>query len=468
MKKFLSIITIALLVVVMACCLFACDDNKGGGTTPPDSQQAEEHVDYVSQLKLNLNSETAKVVDVKVKNYIDGDTTHFVVDNSVVEGGVLKARYLAIDTPESTGRIEPYGKKASKFTKEKISTAVSVVIEADGDSWKADSTGSRYMTWVWYKPSEGADYRNLNVEILQNGLAIASNTAQNRYGTTAMAALQQAKREKLNVHSGKPDPDMYNGAAIELSLKELRCNAADYVDKKVAFEGIVSRNNGNNSVYVQSIEADPDTGLYYGVSCYYGYNMTSAGLEVLNVGNHVRIIGTFSYYETGGTYQVSGMSCNEFDPDDKDNIRVLDNEKHTAVYSPIDATKFANQEEIEVELENNDVVTTKSVAYPELLLSTTVSLDGLKVVKVYTTTNTASSQKGAMTLTCQTSTGLEITVRTAVLKKDGEIVTESAYKGKTINVRGVVDYYSSDSDYARGANPYQIKVFDVNDITVVG
>jgi len=184
----------------MACCLFACDDNNGGGTTPPDDKPSVEHIDYVDQLKLDLNSETAKVINPPVRSYIDGDTTHFVVDNSVIEGGVLKARYLAIDTPESTGKIEPYGKKASKFTKEKISTAVSIVIEADGATWEADSTGSRYMTWVWYKPTEDADYRNLNVEILQNGLAIASNTAQNRYGQTAMAALQQAKREKLNVH----------------------------------------------------------------------------------------------------------------------------------------------------------------------------------------------------------------------------------------------------------------------------
>lgn len=470
MKKFLSIITIALLVVVMACCLFACDErDNDGGTTPPDVKPSVEHIDYVDQLKLDLNSETAKVINPSVRSYIDGDTTHFVVDNSVIEGGVLKSRYIAIDTPESTGKIEPYGKKASKFTKEKISTAVSIVIEADGATWKADSTGSRYMTWVWYKPTADADYRNLNVEILQNGLAIASNTAQNRYGQTAMAALQQAKREKLNVHSGKPDPDMYNGAAIELSLKELRCNASKYVDKKVAFEGIVSRNNGNNSVYVESIEPDPDTGLRYGVSCYYGFNMSSAGLEVLNVGNHVRIVGTFTYYETGGTYQVSGMTCSEFDPDNKDNIKVIDDQKYEAAYSPIDATMFANQTKIEVEFEENDKITKQSVAYPELLMSTTVSLDGLRVKSIYTTTNSASSQKGAMTLTCTTSTGLEITVRTAVLKDEkGEIVTASAYRNKKINIRGVVDYYSSDSDYSQGANPYQIKVFDVKDITVVG
>ncbi len=449
----------------MALCLFACDrnNNEGGSTTPQ-----HEHVDYVDQLKLDLNSTTAKVVNPSVKSYIDGDTTHFSVSDSVIEGGVLKARYIAIDTPESTGKIEPYGKKASKFTKEKLSTAVSIVIEADGDEWKADSTGSRYMTWVWYKPTADSDYRNLNVEILQNGLAIASNTGQNRYGTTAMNALNQAKIEKLNVHSGQADPDFYSGNIIELTLKELRCNPSDYIDKKVAFEGIVVRNNGNNSVYVESMDVDPDTGLHYGMPCYYGFNMSSAGDEVLSIGNHVRIVGTFQFYETGGTYQISGMECNEFLPDAPNNIKVLDNQKYSAPYSPIDAEKFANQTLIEVELENNDEITTKNVKYPELLMGTSVSLNGLTIVSIYTTTNQTSSQKGAMTFTCKTATGLEITVRTAVLKKDGVTVTASEYQGKTINIKGIVDYYSSDSDYTQGANPYQIKVFTVDDIVIVG
>lgn len=463
MKKVLSTLSIILIVAVMALCLFACDKKGDGG----DSTPTPIHVDYVDQLKLDLNSTTAKVVNAKVKNYIDGDTTHFVVDNSVVEGGVLKARYVAIDTPESTGKIEPYGKKASKFTKEKLSTAVSIVIEADGDVWAADSTGSRYMTWVWYKPSADADYRNLNIEILQNGLAIASNTGNNRYGTTALAALNQAKAEKLNVYSGKDDPDFYKGAIIELTIKELRCNPTEYIDKKISFEGIVARNNGNNSVYVESMDADPDTGLYYGMACYYGFNISSAGLQVLDIGNHVRIVGTFAYYETGGTYQVSGLTCSEFRPDDPNNIKVLDDVKYDAQFTPIDAEMFANQTKIEVEIEKDDAITQKEIAYPELLMATTVSLNNLKVVSVYTTTNTASSQKGAMTLTCKTEGGLEITVRTAVLRdENGDVITKSKYLNKTIDIKGVVDYYSSDSDYSQGANPYQIKVFLASDINV--
>lgn len=456
MKKFITTISILLLVALLACCLVACGDNSGdnGGS----GEQPFTPVDYVSQLKLDLSSTTAKFIDVKVKSYVDGDTTHFYVDSSVIPGGVLKARYLAINTPESTGKIEAYGHKASRFTKEKLQSAVSIVIEADGSSWEADSTGSRYLTWVWYKPSADADYRNLNVEILQNGLALASNTSQNRYGTTAVAALNQAQKQKLNVFSGVADPELYVGEAINVSLKELRCNITEYNNKKVAFEGIVARDTGSNSVYVESVDADPDTGLYYGMFCYYGFSMSGGGLEILSVGNHVRIVGTVQYYETGKTYQVSGMQYREFQPDDPNNIKLLDDQKYTPSYQSIDAAKFANETLLTVEFEEDDEIVEKSVKYPELIMDSSVSLEGLTVTKVYTTSNEESASNGAMTLTCKTKDGITITIRTTVLRDANKnIITESAYKNKVINVKGFVAYF----------NGYQVKVFSANDITVV-
>ena len=92
-----------------------------------------------------------------VKTFVDGDTTHFNMPENSISGNVLKARYLAINTPESTGQIEEWGKKASNFTKSKLSSATSIIIESDNDKWNLDSTGSRYLVWVWYKTSESSD-----------------------------------------------------------------------------------------------------------------------------------------------------------------------------------------------------------------------------------------------------------------------------------------------------------------------
>lgn len=439
---------IALLLVLAAIflCLASCSPEGNGDNTSSTSGTTElVKKDYASELKLNMSSETKKQV-VTVKTYVDGDTTHFNVPEDVIPGGVLKARYLAIDTPESTGKIEEYGKKASEFTKKTLSSAVSILVESDSEKWNLDSTGSRYLVWVWYKTSEDGEYRNLNLEILQNGLAAASSTGNNRYGDICLSALAQARAENLNVYSGEKDPDFYYGDAIELTLKELRLNAADYTNKKVAFEGVITRNDGR-SIYVE--EYDSDTDMYFGITVYYGYGLSGAGLSMIAVGNRSRIVGTVQYYEAGGTYQVSGLTYRQMKPDDPSNVQKI-SDGHDPAFITISADKFVSGK---VTLDGD----TREYSFAELAQSTTVSINGLTVKDIYTTTSDDSSSKGAMTLTCEAD-GVTVYVRTAVLTdKDGKVVTQETFAGKNINVRGVVDYYDG---------KYQIKVLSLGDITV--
>ena len=143
--------------------------NQGGNTEEP------EFIDYASQVKFDPNSGRAWA-KVKVYAYIDGDTTHFETTDGTVIGTLdhIKARYLCINTPESTGVIEPWGKKASSYTKAQLMKATDIIIESNDDKWNLDSTGSRYLLWIWYKTAEDTEYRNLNLEILQEGLAFIS------------------------------------------------------------------------------------------------------------------------------------------------------------------------------------------------------------------------------------------------------------------------------------------------------
>jgi len=105
------ILAVSLILCVFLCALAGCDNAQSTtGTTKP----AMDVVDYAGQLKLDMNSATLKQ-DATVKTYVDGDTVHFNVPTSVMPNGVLKARFLAINTPESTGKIEEYGKAASNF-----------------------------------------------------------------------------------------------------------------------------------------------------------------------------------------------------------------------------------------------------------------------------------------------------------------------------------------------------------------
>ena len=442
-------LTALLALMLSGCNLFGGQPDgtteNSSNNTGTDSPGAT--VDYAAVLKLDMSSETLKQV-VTVKNYVDGDTTHFHVPQNVAEGGVLKARYLAIDTPESTGKIEAYGKKASKFTKEKLSSAASILVESDNGSWNRDSTGSRYLVWVWYKPSDDADYRNLNLEILQNGLAVASATGSNRYGEICLNALNQAKTAKLNVHSGQKDPDMYYGEAVELTLKELRCNIEKYNGVKVAFEGVVTINN-NNGVYVE--EYDPETGLYYGIYVYYGFGLSGEGLDILSVGNRSRIVGTLQLYETAGTYQISGLTYRAMKPNDPNNIQKI-SDGHSPAYQEMSAERFANGK-IGILAEDETV---KEYSVAELSLNSSVSMKNLKVKSVYVTDDKTSSSYGAMTLTCECD-GITVTIRTLPFYENNELIGASEYEGKTINVNGIIDYFNGNC---------QIKVFTKDAITV--
>ena len=421
-----------------------------GATSAINSEEAHaDAVDYAGNVKLDMNSETLKA-EVDVKLAVDGDTVHFNISEPSFSGSVLKARFLAVNTPESTGQIEPYGKTASDFTKEKVMNAVSIIVESDTASWNADSTGDRYLVWVWYKPSANEDYRNLNIEILQNGLAIASNSAQNRYGSICMDALNQAKSLGLNVHSGKADPNFYYGEAIELDIKGLRMDVKNYVGKKVAFEGVVYRDS-SNTVYVE--EYDTETGIYYGIAVYYGFNTSGDALDIIQVGNRVRIVGTVSEYQ--GTYQVSGLQYRVMKPNDPDNVQKL-GEGFEGAYYEVSASDFKNKN-VTIDTEDQDGnITSKTFSYASLAVNSSVTVKNLKVVDVYTTNNEESSSIGAMTLTCEDG-NTTISVRTEVLRfSNGTIITEESFKGKSINVKGMIDYFNGS---------YQIKVFSPKDIT---
>lgn len=400
-----------------------------------------QEADFAASVQLNLRSETVKQ-EVTVKTFVDGDTVHFHVPVSVMEDGVLKARFLAVNTPESTGKIEEYGKAASAFTREKLSNAVSVIVESDTDRWNPDSTGGRHLVWVWYKTEGDGSYRNLNIELLENGLAIANSSANNRYGSVCMSAISHAKENKLGVYSGQKDPDFYYGDAIELTLKELRTNLAFYEGKKVAFTGVITMNN-NNGVFVESYDAQTD--MYFGMSVYYGFGMSGTGLDILSVGNEARIVGTLQYYEAGGTWQVSGLTYRMMRPKDPGNIQKL-SEGHSPAYLITDPSVFANGI---VEVETEDAIQRYDYAY--LAMASSIQMNNLRVVDAWVTRDEASSSFGAMTLVCESETGERIQVRTVPLYDENKsLITPDRYFGRLMDVRGIVDAYGGE---------YQIKVF---------
>ncbi len=451
----------AFLLVVPVLC-------AGCGESEKDNDKIE-LIDYVSSLTLDMTSNTKKQ-EVEVKLYIDGDTTHFDPINPTAEDreqfdktqGYIKARYIAIDTPESTGAIEEWGKKASNFTHDKLASARKIIVESDTDKWDIDSTGERYVLWVWYLPEGATEYRNLNLEILQEGLARGSSTANNRYGEKANLALMQAQRAKLYVFSGEKDPDFYYGSAIPLSLKQLRCYASEYNTKKVVVTGTVVA-QFNNSVYIE--EYDVETGMYFGMPVFYGYTSGKL-LEILSYGNRVKVVGTLSAFQ--GSYQISGVApYDPFDPDHEDNCQIIEKDKSPA-YVETEAKEIVSGN-LDIRFikevpDGEPVVDTVKIEYGEAVTSTTVMVKDLKVTKAYTTNN-GGKNDGAISLTCQAPDGTVITVRTEVLKENGVIVTQDRYVGKTITVKGLIERYVPNADKPDNYQ-YQIKCYQVEQIII--
>ncbi len=456
MKTNIRIISFLLLICTLIPCFVACNTPNTPGTTTQQGGETTlpEWVDYASLVKFNPNSGRI-YQEVTLKLHIDGDTTHFNLSKPIKLGDknvdVLKARYLGIDTPESTGVIEKWGKTASDFTKERMKNATSIIVESDTETWNTDTTGERHMVWVWYKTAEMTDYRCLNIEILQEGFALfkADDVA---YRDPCWDAYMQARTYKKHLHSNDVDPNFFTGSAIEVDTKELAINPEKYLNKKVAFEAIIVK-NFSQGLYVQAYSEE--TGMYHGMYVYYGFNFNERSM--LKIGNLLRIVGTVTYWEGGGTYQVSGIKYIAANPNHPDNIKVLAKDQPIE-YTLTTPDEFVNRkiEDVLIKGETDDDDTYKTFKYTELALNTAIEMKNLKVTKVYTTQSDTDSN-GAMTLTC-TADGKTITVRTEVLKDaNGNVVTASYFNGKTIDVKGLVAIFD-------GA--YQIKLVSLNDVVV--
>ncbi len=457
MKLFSKFLILLLVISVITAAFVGCD-NK-----PNENQNGTgEFIDYASTVKFDPNSGRAHA-EVKVINYVDGDTTHFDIPDSIadkiVTKNMLKARYLAINTPESTGLIEPWGKTASNYNKEALKSATSIIIESNDSNWNADSTGERYLVWVWYKTANDAEYRNLNLEMLQAGLAYTSKLSDTCYYDVALKIATQANKHKLYVFSDEKDPDFYYGAAIPLTMQLLKANIEDYANKTVSFEGVVTKDTGT-TVFME--EYDEETGIHFGMQIFYGYNLDFFGKQILSVGNRVRVVGSVQYYETGGTWQLSDIKFDAFADEDETNLKLISS-GHSAAYAVVEAKDIVKGKvtiSSTVTDENDEeTIVNKQLDYGFLAMYSTVEVQNLKIVSTYTTNNDGKND-GAISITCEAEDGTKIVLRTVVLyDENGDLVTADSFpKGSIVNAKGVLDAYSGE---------YQVKIYSQNDITFV-
>lgn len=402
-----------------------------------ESSSLGELVDYVSQVKFDPNDTSKVYAEVTVKNFIDGDTTHFLPKGNPsswvdTPDNTLKARYNSVDTPESTGKVEAWGKKAAHYTRTALEGAQSIIVQSDSNEWKTDSTGERHLVWVWYRNSATEDYSLLNLELIQEGLAKLKSASSYSLYEVFSKANMQAMTHQIKVYSTEKDDWYYYGAAKTITMKELRLNVDTYANTKISVEGLITvYDKDSKMAYAEAYDGEDDR--WYGMSFYLGFNT----YPIIKVGNYLRLVGTLQYYEIGQSWQVSGLSYHRMDPDYEGSMKLLEKDQEVVAHEIDYAELSANS---------------------NALMSTYVEMKQLTVKSVYTTSSTDSTSNGAMTLTCKDANGNEVTIRTSVLKKgDNTLLAEEDVLNKTIDVKGIVTAYEG---------KVQIHVYTLNELII--
>lgn len=275
-------------------------------------------------LKLERTANSSKtfidngIEECEVVTYTDGDTTTVRTKNSKK---TIAIRYLSIDTPESTAKYEKWGKAASVFNKKILSQATSVIVEAEGSSAEKDTNGSRYLGYIWYKTAESDSYRNLNLEMVENGYSTNNCAVDGKYYSYFEKAEKKAIKEKLHIFSDKSTVDIYYSEEKQkVTLKQLNENSYYDSDKEiptcVEFEAYVVSVSGSSYLTATVEQYDSKTNKYYNYTVDIGYD--TALSRVLAVGNYANIVGW-----TTGEKSIHGLTTDLVLPNESPLYTVL-------------------------------------------------------------------------------------------------------------------------------------------------
>ncbi len=131
---------------------------------------------------------------------VDGDTIHARLSGGRVE----KIRFIGMDTPESTNRVEPYGKEASARAR-KLLDGAAVFLELDLDL--RDRYG-RLLAYIWLRRpvrADAADVRAnmVNAIMVRDGYAqVATYPPNVRYVDDFLALQREARAANRGLWAG--------------------------------------------------------------------------------------------------------------------------------------------------------------------------------------------------------------------------------------------------------------------------
>lgn len=279
---------IFLLLAVLILVLTGCEQD-----TTPEEIDTNLYTTYTDGLEMDFTYEGLDFIangvgEVTLSRCTDGDTAQFTNGSTT-----FAVRFLGIDTPESTYRIDPWGKAASAYTCDKLTNAETIVLEAEEE--RTDGNG-RYLAWVWY------DGRLLNLELIEEAYSNAKGATGTKYEDIIYDA-ELGTQDKDRRIWGEDDPDYdYSLEGQQISIEELATNPEEYEGTKVVVQGVVAAEVGVHPYLVD------ENG--YGIYIYLGFSNSYS----IEPGNEIRIEGlSLTFYEdqeTGSPQLVGFLKSN--------------------------------------------------------------------------------------------------------------------------------------------------------------
>lgn len=320
--KLLKKISLSALAVIGLASITACggfDKDKG-------------YTDITSKLSLTKDYNGKSFFDdgigvATVERLTDGDTTTFNLSVPAKDGkSSATVRYHGINTPESTGSVDKWGKSASKYNFNRLENAYQIVIEAVLDSKtgrpSVDSNGTRYLGYVWYRNSESDTFKNLNLELTENGYTDVVSPIGD-YKAYFEEAKAFAKKHEMHLWSNDDDPN-YNPNPVETTVEGMVKDLAsetptlysldNEVGAKVVFKATIL-NHTENSTHYYTVGAMGADGKLYTMSMYGAYSSAPINSsKYLTIGSTYHIVANIQKYN--GKYQISGIEYSVGKTDD--------------------------------------------------------------------------------------------------------------------------------------------------------
>lgn len=313
MKKSIKILSVILVLVICMAVVVACGEKDD----TPTFDKTKYYDDITKTLTLTKSFEGKSFLSdgigrATLAAATDGDTSRFRLGDSSVEVAV---RYYQVDTPESTGNVEKWGKAASLFVKERLTNATEIVLEATESKAVKDSYGTRYLGYVWYKTADSANFKLLNLEIVENGFSVNKGFISSQYPYNEYFAKAEnfAKKNALRVHSQDEDP-LYSTDPQDITLKEFYDNTDVYYNPetdsgaKVRFTAcLVDLRVASSTTHTFVAEWYDEEGERYTINVYAGY--ASSPASEMKLGHLYRVVGSVAKHS--GEFQVTGIIYDE-------------------------------------------------------------------------------------------------------------------------------------------------------------